>query len=137
MEPDHVGFLEFDGKVFRFAAAKCWFGAGQLGVEAKGPQCRLKLRGIPFPGAATIADLAGRAFGPDSETVLNDPIAEGGIETRNLWLSFLRLEVSCRAYDADAHLITVIAQGEIVDNDSGSGGAFDSSLRCSIVKSTR
>lgn len=58
MPEDHVGYLDFDGRIARFREAQCCFYEGQLDLEAEGSKCRLKLYGIPFPDAASVADLS-------------------------------------------------------------------------------
>ncbi len=131
MGEEHVGYLDFDGKFVHFRTARCVFDGRELDVEAQGPKCKLHLYGIPFPEATGIADVAGRSYGPAE--VEGDPIAEGGVETKSLWLSFERLEVNCRGYDPDAKLITVVLQAEVCDAESGRSGTVDCMIRCSIV----
>lgn len=133
MPDDHVGYLEFDGRITRLREARCSLSDGQLDIEAKGPKARLRLYGIPFPGAALIDDLAGKVFGPDSESVLDDPIAEGGIETKQMQLSYLSLMVRCKRYDPQAGTLTVAFEGEVVEADSGFGGPIEGTVRCSVV----
>jgi hypothetical protein len=131
MDETHVGYLDFEGKIVHFRSARCSFDGRELDVEAEGPKCKLHLYGIPFPGAAGIAELAGRSYGPVD--VDGDPIAEGGVETRNLWLSFERLEVRCRSHDPDANLLTVSLEAEVRDSETGRSGSVDCRVRCSIV----
>lgn len=102
-------------------------------MEAEGPKCKLHLFGIRFPQAASIADLPNHVFGPDSDSVHDDPIAEGGIEMKGMWLSFQSLEVKCRAYDPEAKRITVSFTAEVEDHESGRSGSVDCSVRCCVV----
>ena len=135
MQEDYVGYLDFDGKFARFQSARCQFVDGRLSVEAKGAKCKLHLFGVPFPYAKSVDELSGMVFGPTHEGVCDDPIAEGGVETRNMWLSFQTLEVKCRSYDPEKKVIIVWFSGEVVNNESGRSGTVDSSVRCAIVDS--
>ena len=135
MPQDHVGYLDLDGRIARFDVARCCFEEGQLDVEAEGSKCRLKLYGIPFPDATAIADLSGKVFGPDSETVLDDPIAEGSIETRRMWLSYVSLTVKCRSYDAGSASITVAFEGKVLEVETGFRGTVEGMVRCRVVES--
>lgn len=132
MQEDHVGYLDFDGKITRFQSAYCEFVEGRLSVEAVGTKVKLRLYGIPFTDAESIADLIGKTFGPTDEGICGDPFAEGGIETKNMWLSFQSLECKCRSYDAAAKLITVWFSAEVEDYESGKSGNVDCSVRCTI-----
>ncbi len=131
MDDDHVGYLDLDGRIARLRSARCAFEGGHLHIEAAAAKCKLHLRGIPFPGAGGVADLAGRAYGPTD--VPGDPIAEGGIETRHLWLSFERLGVRCGGYDSTSGVLTVEFQGEVRDAETGRSGSVDCTLRCEVV----
>jgi hypothetical protein len=131
MDETHVGYLDFDGKIARFRSARCHFDGHTLDVVAEGPKCKLHLYAIPFPDAAGIAELAGRSYGPAD--VEGDPIAESGVETRNRWLAFERLEVRCRGYDPDTQLLTVVFRAEASDAESGRSGTVDCSVRCAGV----
>ena len=131
MDESRVGYLDFDGKIARFRSARCSFDGRELDAESEGPKCRLHLYGIPFAGAGSIAELAGRSYGPAE--VDGDPIAEGGVEIRDMWLSFERLEVRVRGYDPQAGLITVALQADVRDAESGRSGAVDCSIRCTMV----
>ncbi len=131
MDTAHVGYLDFEGKITRFRSARCQFAEGELDVEAEGPKCQLHLYGIPFPDAAGIAEVSGQSYGPAD--VDGDPIAEGGVETPSMWLSFERLDVRCRGYDREAGLVTVELQAEVCDAESGRSGSVDCVVRCSIV----
>jgi hypothetical protein len=133
VDEPHVGYLDFDGKVARLHSARCSFDGRELDVEAEGAKCKLHLYGIPFPGAAGISGVAGRSYGPAE--VAGDPIAEGGIETKTMWLSFERLEVRCRGYDPDAGLMTVALEADVCDSLSGRSGRVDCRVRCTVVKS--
>jgi hypothetical protein len=135
MSQDHVGYLEFDGRIARFHEARCCFKEGQLDVEAEGSKCRLKLFGIPFPDAGGIENLPGAVFGPDAETVLDDPIAEGGVELKGMWLSYLSLTVKCRAYEPGSGSITVLFEGEVVEAETGFNGTVEGMVRCRVVES--
>jgi hypothetical protein len=135
MQDDSVGYLDFDGKFTRFRSAKCKFANGKLDVEAKGAKCKLHLHGIPFNEAKSIDELPGKAFGPTSEGVNDDPMAEGGVETKSMWLSFKSIEVKCRSYDSEANVITVWFSAEVEDSETGRSGTVDCSVRCTIVDS--
>lgn len=130
----HVGYLDLDGRITRFQEARCGISEGQLDVEAEGPKCKLKLYGIPFPDAMGVADLAGKVFGPDMESVRDDPIAEGGIETRRMWLSYVSLMVRCKAFDSGSGRISVVFEGEVRDAETGFGGAIEGMVRCRVVE---
>ncbi|MCE9530851.1 MAG: hypothetical protein K8T89_06975 [Planctomycetes bacterium] len=132
MDDDHVGYLDFDGKISRFQSARCEFNSGRLSIEATGPKVKLHLHGIPFSDAASIADLTGKTFGPTDEGIGGDPFAEGGVETNNMWLSFQSMECKCRSFDPEARRITVWLCADVEDYESGRTGSVDCTVKCSI-----
>ncbi len=130
MSDENVGYLDFDGKIARFTTARCSFDGRQLDVEAEGPQCKLHLYGIPFPNAATAAELPNQTYGPAE--VEGDPIAEGGVEMRSMWLSFLHLAVKCGHYNVHEETLKVTLQADVCDVESGRSGVVDSVVRCTV-----
>jgi hypothetical protein len=123
------------GRIARFREARCCFKEGQPDAEAESSKFGLKLYGISFPDATGVADLSGKVFGPDTESVRDDPIAEGGIETKRMWLSYLSLTVRCRSCDAGSGSITVAFEGEVVEAETRFGGEFEGMVRCRVVES--
>ncbi len=135
MSEDHVGYVELNGRIVRFPEARCCFKDGQLDAEAESSKCRLMLYGIPFRDAKDVAGLSGKVFGPDSETVRSDPIAEGGIEIKGMWLCYTSLTVKCGTFDAGAGLLTVVFEGKAVDAETGFRATLDGMVRCRVVES--
>jgi hypothetical protein len=134
MPQDHIGYLEFDGRIARFHEARCCFKEGQLDAQAEGSKCRLKLYGIPFSVAGRIKNLPDEVFGPDADTVRDDPIAEVGVELKGVWLSYLLLTLKCRTYDPGSGSITVLFEGEVVEAETGCNGTVEGMVRCRVVE---
>src|SRR5262245_19895951 len=97
------GGFEYRGRGFRFRAATCSLDpGGYLHVEATGDRCGLRLVGVPFPGAESVAELPGRTWEPnEDELALHaDVFAEGGLEVRGKRLWIMGGRVACTRFDA-------------------------------------
>lgn len=132
MPTDHTGYFEYNEKMHRFDDAMCAFKHGQLDIEATGSFGTLKLYGIPFPDAKDITELTGRSFGPDSDKVFSDPIAEGGIEMGESYLTWVSLAVRCSGHNTENETLSVAFQGEAEDPEWGDTGQFDGLVVCDI-----
>ncbi|MCA9246090.1 MAG: hypothetical protein KDA42_03215 [Planctomycetales bacterium] len=135
MVVDHAGYIDYDDKIRRFNRARCVFKNGKLDVVAEARGCTLKLFGIPFSDSESVADLAGKSFGPNSEVVRDDPIAEGGVEMGENYFSWLSLTVRCKKYDTAANTLSVSFQAEIEEVEWGDSGDVDGAVVCEVVES--
>lgn len=134
MTVQHVGFLDYNGNIYRFDAARCAFQNGELDVEASGSDCTLKLYGIPFPKAADIGTLPGQSFGPDRGLVFSDPMAEGGVQMQESWLSWTSLAVDCVSHKPERNTLSVNFRAEVEDSEWGETGDVDGQVVCEIFE---
>src|SRR5262245_1868677 len=108
MTDESAGGFEYRGRGFRFQQACFTWQPGELFIEATGDRCGLRLVGVPFPGAADVAELPGRVWDPDDEQLSQyaDTFAEGGLQVRNrdLWITHGRVE--CKRYDSKRGILT-------------------------------
>ncbi len=132
MPAEHVGYIDYNDKIRRLESARCAFRRHQLDIEAEGRHCKLKLYGIPFPDAEAISELPGKSFGPESDSVASDPIAEGGIEFKETYLSWESLTVRCKSHNSSNNTLSIAFQAEVSDPEWGNSGPVDGSVVCEI-----
>ena len=137
MPADHVGYLDHNERIRRLQSARCMFQNHQLDIEARGRNCKLKIYGIPFPDAESISELPGKSFGPESEAMKSDPIAEGGIEFTDSYLSWESLTLRCKSHNAANNTLSISFHGEVSDPEWGNRGSVDGSVVCEIQDSLR
>jgi hypothetical protein len=132
MVEDTAGGVEYRGRGYRFQSATCSLDAGgYLHVEAVGDRCGLRLVGVPFPGAGSVADLPSQAWEPDeNELALHaDVFAEGGLEIRGKDLWIVGGRVACTRFDPDRGVLGVsfrlaVQDGEYGREDEADGVAY-------------
>jgi hypothetical protein len=130
-----AGGFEYRGRTYRFREARCRWVPGDLFVEARGDRCGLSLVGVPFPGAAEVADLPGRAWEPDEEqrSLYADTFAEGGLWVRGKELWIVGGRVECRRYDVGRGILTVSFRLAVQDGEYGGEDEADGDAYCRIV----
>lgn len=135
MSEETSGGFEFRGRGFRFASATCSLVAGSyLYVEAEGDRCGLRLVGVPFPGAASVAELAGRAWEPNDEelSIHADVFAEGGLTVRDKDLWIMGGRIACTRYDAVRGVLAVSFRLNVQDGEYGQEDEADGVAYCRI-----
>lgn len=135
MSNDSAGGFEYRGRSYRFQQTSCtWEPGGELFVEASGDHCGLGFVGIPFPGAATVADLPGRVWEPDEEELSRyaDTFAEGGLEVRGRQLWIMGGRIECRRFDAEREISVLSFRLDVQDGEYGREDKADGVLYCTV-----
>jgi hypothetical protein len=134
MGSEHVGYVEFDERFYRFRSARCSYQDGKLYAAAEGDKCELCLPGMPFPDTAEIADLVGKVYNSTTEVVHSTGMSEGHIRVGNLYLSFERLKVKCKSVDSTKNELALSLQADAEDRINGGSGDVDCGVRCEITE---
>jgi hypothetical protein len=131
-ETSNSGYLDYDGKIYRLRRARCQFHKGELDAEGQSNKCLVKLYGLRFP-INDIEQLAGQTFGPETDGLNSDPLAEGGIEMgEETMLTWTSLTVRVKKVDIEKKILTLSFQADVEDPEWGNSGSVDGSLVCDI-----
>ena len=132
MGTEHVGYVEFDDKIYRFNSARCSFKDDKLYVMAAGDKCELWLPGVPFPGASAIVNLPGKVYDSNAEVVKSTGMSEGYIKAAMFYLSFNQIKVNCKRVDSLKSELALSFQAEAEDRINGGRGDVDCGVRCEV-----
>jgi hypothetical protein len=129
-----AGYLECRDRIYRLDTAECALCHGHLYVRASGKRCWFGLVGAPFPGAASLAELAGRRWEPADLSPSDDVFAEGGgLQLRGRPFTVLAIRLTCARCDAEAGTVSLDLWCEVEDEETGESGEVEGALRCRMV----
>ena len=134
-----AGGFEYRGRGYWFQNSACRLDAGgELHVEAEGNRCGLRLVGVPFPGAGSVADLPGRVWEPDEDELAlhADVFAEGGLEVRGKDLWIMGGRIACTRFDAERDVLTLAFRLRVQDGEYGREDEADGMAYCQVESSS-